>query len=475
MCQACRRVNRRERSPCTATRNAECGECLPGFYSKRRLDGRQDLECMPCGPTSSHEPLCSSRSGGVAAEKVWGAEIASPQPSAAATLSVSVCVALVVVVMLLSVTLTMARRWTSLRKCLKGCLLPFTSSSQEDKEITAVSTETKCILTQETQEARTSDTMLRESTLEEGSARQATEAEADGTSTTFPTMPAVLPCVPPPRLLRQSVCSDCCSSGFASLPSCPSPGLPTPPPPSLPLAASTVEPAPPILATEGHHCASEQASGPPGVGVRQWHSPVECTELDVHESFHLLDAEFQQQASSSSSSAWPRGAEAASPGGGGRDGDGDGEPSLDLYSSIQPNNAEAGGEARVCMETRRPSGPEASTVHNLLQRTCTIMQGVPLRALPVVLVRSLARRLDPVCPGVQGCQQVALCLGVPTETAAGLQGFEQVFHYLSSCTPLTVPDLLAALHRLQRLEALSLLCEHCCCATAETGGPHPAL
>ncbi|KAL2094684.1 hypothetical protein ACEWY4_009403 [Coilia grayii] len=429
MCQVCRRVNRRERSPCTATRNAVCGECLPGFYSKRRLDGLQDLECMPCGPPPFQNALCSSRSSGVDVEKVWSLE-ATPQPSTAVT--ASICVALVAMVTLLSVTLSMYRRYTSLRKCLKGLrCLPSPSSNQDDKESPPVSTETQCTLTQEAQSSGTWpwNMMPREASMEKGSAT----TEVDGG---FPLMPTVL-CVPAdclPCPLRQSFCSEC-SSGFASQP--PS-GLPTP----LPTSG---EPAAPAFSTRGHHCAMERGSGPPG---RQRHCPVECTELDVHESFHLLGAELQHASTGPGSEAGlPRGGE---------------EPSLDLYSSTPPDISR---EPRACSEVGRPSGTEEATyivyVYSVLYSVHSTLLGVPLRALPEPLVGRLAHRLDPVFPGVQSYQQVAQCLGVPAGTARGLQGFEHVFHYLSSCTLLTVPDLLTALHRLQRLDALSLLCEHC--------------
>uniref|UniRef100_A0AAY4BCI7 TNFR-Cys domain-containing protein n=1 Tax=Denticeps clupeoides TaxID=299321 RepID=A0AAY4BCI7_9TELE len=61
LCRVCRRVNRREVSACTPSRDALCGECLPGFYSKRRLDGGEDVECMTCGPSTFSELQCSRK------------------------------------------------------------------------------------------------------------------------------------------------------------------------------------------------------------------------------------------------------------------------------------------------------------------------------------------------------------------------------------------------------------------------------
>ncbi|CDQ58766.1 unnamed protein product [Oncorhynchus mykiss] len=61
-CQSCKRINRHQKSLCTSKSNAICGECLPGFYSKTRMDGLQELECMPCGPSSTTEQQCSRKS-----------------------------------------------------------------------------------------------------------------------------------------------------------------------------------------------------------------------------------------------------------------------------------------------------------------------------------------------------------------------------------------------------------------------------
>ncbi|KAA0717183.1 Tumor necrosis factor receptor superfamily member 27 X-linked ectodysplasin-A2 receptor [Triplophysa tibetana] len=59
-CQNCRRLNRYQIKRCTHTDNAVCGNCLPGFYSKMRLDGLEDLECLPCGPAPFRNVQCSS-------------------------------------------------------------------------------------------------------------------------------------------------------------------------------------------------------------------------------------------------------------------------------------------------------------------------------------------------------------------------------------------------------------------------------
>ncbi|XP_053871417.1 tumor necrosis factor receptor superfamily member 19 isoform X2 [Malaclemys terrapin pileata] len=59
-CLDCAVVNRFQKSNCSATSNAVCGDCLPGFYRKTKLGGFQDMECVPCGdPPPPYEPHCT--------------------------------------------------------------------------------------------------------------------------------------------------------------------------------------------------------------------------------------------------------------------------------------------------------------------------------------------------------------------------------------------------------------------------------
>ncbi|KAM9319385.1 tumor necrosis factor receptor superfamily member 19 [Gastrophryne carolinensis] len=60
ICLDCATVNRYQKTNCTSTTNAVCGECLPGFYRKTKLGVFQDMECVPCGdPPPSYEPYCN--------------------------------------------------------------------------------------------------------------------------------------------------------------------------------------------------------------------------------------------------------------------------------------------------------------------------------------------------------------------------------------------------------------------------------
>nr|XP_060612559.1 tumor necrosis factor receptor superfamily member 27 [Anolis sagrei ordinatus] len=47
-CASCSLINRLQRANCTATSNAACAECFPGFYSKIQIGGTRGVECVPC-------------------------------------------------------------------------------------------------------------------------------------------------------------------------------------------------------------------------------------------------------------------------------------------------------------------------------------------------------------------------------------------------------------------------------------------
>ncbi|KAM9440845.1 tumor necrosis factor receptor superfamily member 27 isoform 2-T2 [Clarias gariepinus] len=141
MCQNCLRLNRQEVSPCTRIHNAVCGDCLPGFYSKRRLDGLQDLECLPCG--SNRHTQCETERTTV---KAWSSE-APPLNVAAMT---TACVTAVAMAAVLLIIMVMTYRgFNALRKNFKGCLSP---RSHRDIVAASVSVATEYSMTQEAEE-----------------------------------------------------------------------------------------------------------------------------------------------------------------------------------------------------------------------------------------------------------------------------------------------------------------------------------
>lgn len=81
--------------------------------------------------------------------------------------------------------------------------------------------------------------------------------------------------------------------------------------------------------------------------------------------------------------------------------------------------------------------------------------------LPHSLVQSLAFLLDPSLNGVKNFSHVALELGVAPQLLGRISGFEQlVAHFAYAGHVVTIPLLAQALQRLQRFDALLLLCDH---------------
>ncbi|KAF5886473.1 tumor necrosis factor receptor superfamily member 27-like, partial [Clarias magur] len=141
MCQNCFHLNRQEVSPCTHIHNAVCGDCLSGFYSKRRLDGLQDLECLPCG--SSRHTQCETKSTTV---KAWSSEA---PPLSAATMTTACVTAVAMAAVLLIIMVMTYRGFNALWKNFKGCLSP---RSHRDIVAASVSVATEYSMTQEAEE-----------------------------------------------------------------------------------------------------------------------------------------------------------------------------------------------------------------------------------------------------------------------------------------------------------------------------------
>ncbi|NXI38065.1 TNR27 factor, partial [Galbula dea] len=113
-CLSCTLINRIQKSNCTATTNAVCGECLPGFYRKTRISGQLDWECIPCTKqTPSSEPQCRSRINLV---KV-AVPTVPPQDTALLALTSSALVIIVLVLLALSI-IYCKRFWKS--QCQRG-------------------------------------------------------------------------------------------------------------------------------------------------------------------------------------------------------------------------------------------------------------------------------------------------------------------------------------------------------------------
>ncbi|XP_068596781.1 tumor necrosis factor receptor superfamily member EDAR-like [Brachionichthys hirsutus] len=70
-CTQCNLLNRLENTRCSSTRDARCGQCIPGHYELRSVTGEVELPCVPCSSRGSMHKAClrltaqSSKGGGV--------------------------------------------------------------------------------------------------------------------------------------------------------------------------------------------------------------------------------------------------------------------------------------------------------------------------------------------------------------------------------------------------------------------------
>ncbi|KAJ8342556.1 hypothetical protein SKAU_G00324840 [Synaphobranchus kaupii] len=99
-CLDCGHINRFQKANCSATGNAACGACLPGFYRKTKLSGFQDMECVPCGnPPPPYEPHCGGRVNLVPIQ----ATVTSPRDMALAAVICSALAAVLLALIILCV------------------------------------------------------------------------------------------------------------------------------------------------------------------------------------------------------------------------------------------------------------------------------------------------------------------------------------------------------------------------------------
>ncbi|KAM4621903.1 uncharacterized protein ACJ7VT_006206 [Polymixia lowei] len=57
-CTQCNLLNRLQRAACSATSNALCGKCLPGYYELRSMTGEAELPCVPCYSMATVRKKC---------------------------------------------------------------------------------------------------------------------------------------------------------------------------------------------------------------------------------------------------------------------------------------------------------------------------------------------------------------------------------------------------------------------------------
>ncbi|XP_010132085.1 PREDICTED: tumor necrosis factor receptor superfamily member 27 [Buceros rhinoceros silvestris] len=396
-CLSCTLINRIQKSNCTATTNAVCGECLPGFYRKARISGQLDWECIPCTKqTPSSEPQCRSRPTLV---KV-AVPTVPPQDTALLALTSSALVIIVLVLLALSI-IYCKRFWKS--QCQRvflrtqnfsGQQAMFPSAAAPGRFLCEEQMSGPCCLG-----VKNLTPCYRQAEGPVEVVQFISEGEAVGLQ-----LPSLQPEMDLPTavaasqthrahlgrsllesqpLIRTSGRSDCLAGVL---------------PPSD-LRQGTAETLAPLSS-----CASEMQ--------HKWpHAPVECTELDLQK--------FSTQA--------------------------------EFVGGERPEDAASRAAQRIPVDDAQ----------SLVTQISSTAKGLPVAELPHSLVQSLGFLLDPSLNGVKNFSHVALELGVTPQLLGRISGFEQLIaHFTYSGETVTVPLLAQALQQLQRFDALLLLCDH---------------
>ncbi|XP_009959899.1 PREDICTED: tumor necrosis factor receptor superfamily member 27 [Leptosomus discolor] len=427
-CLSCTLINRIQKSNCTATTNAVCGECLPGFYRKARISGQLDWECIPCTKqTPSSEPQCRSRTNLV---KV-AVPTVPPQDTALLALTSSALVIIVLVLLALSI-IYCKRFWKS--QCQQVFLRTQNFSGQQAMFPTAAAPSRFLCEEQMTSPCCLGVTNLSPCYRQAEGPVEAVQFISDGEAVGLQL---------PSLQLEMDLPSAIAVSGASK----------------AQLSRSLLESQPLIWASGRSDCLagvlppSDPRQGQPGTVEalaplsscasemqHKWpHAPVECTELDLQK--FSTQAEFV-----------------------------DGERLEDTASrAAQRVPAESGaGQERARHSPSAFPNPTAESreqpvddAQSLMTQISSTAKGLPVAELPHSLVQSLASLLDTSLNGVKNFSHVALELGVAPQLLGRISGFEQLIaHFTYSGDAITIPLLAQALQRLQRFDALLLLCDH---------------
>ncbi|XP_018429130.1 PREDICTED: tumor necrosis factor receptor superfamily member 27-like [Nanorana parkeri] len=426
-CLPCVIINRVLKVNCTPTTNSVCGDCLPGFYSKTRIGGLQELECFPCtSHTPRTETQCHPSPG-------FGQPPSTEQPTPSRDPIILVAVIMVALALIL-VTLVSFSVICCGRFFKSQCQRAFQRS--------------QAIAGQPRRLARQLESMS--SPCEEqpipsfcfGSADTSGQVagpveEVHVISDVVSPSPclassALLPpsvelcALPPPLakpkynwsvsetqpLIRNSGCSDC-FSGCG---------------PATEYSQGAAEPS-----KQAHSCASER---------QHWsHAPVECTELDLQN--FSSDEGFSHTGS--------------------QDHEGDHQRS---HAVTKPHSCSCGTQDDPC--TKAAEEPRSSCCRNIPNQksedivSClnTAALDLPVSQMPDSLVALLALKLDSSTPGHKDFNDVGVALGVQPFLVDGMQGFQALHAHLSTSMSCTLLQLVQTLQRLQRKDAVTLICSH---------------
>ncbi|KAM3910477.1 tumor necrosis factor receptor superfamily member 27 [Leptodactylus fuscus] len=409
-CQNCAVINRSLKANCTLTSNSICGDCLPGFYSKTQIGGFRELECFPCTP---HTP----RTEGQCYPRLVQPTSTSPPPRDPVLLVAIVMVAMsLILVTLVTISVICCGRFLK---------------SQFQRAF-----------------RRSQDFAGQPGRVDEGRREPAHIAHEEQQippccfgSTGIPSQVQAVP-LEEVHVISKNVTTNSCtaSSALSSLP--PSVELcAIPPPPLKPHYSRSVSETQPLirnsgcsdcfsgcgppsepsqgavepLSTQTHSCASEK---------QHWsHAPVECTEMDLE----ILSEDASQ---------------------------------VHLRVNKSPHKQL---RMHTCTCTA-PAGPSTSTQTEMCDDLVSCLNsttlGLPISQIPDSLLMSLAHKLDAMTPGVKDFRDIGIALGVQPNLVDRMAGFRALHDHLSSNISCTLLHLVHTLQRLQRRDALTLICSH---------------
>nr|XP_020640065.1 tumor necrosis factor receptor superfamily member 27 isoform X1 [Pogona vitticeps]XP_020640066.1 tumor necrosis factor receptor superfamily member 27 isoform X1 [Pogona vitticeps]XP_020640067.1 tumor necrosis factor receptor superfamily member 27 isoform X1 [Pogona vitticeps]XP_020640068.1 tumor necrosis factor receptor superfamily member 27 isoform X1 [Pogona vitticeps] len=438
-CLWCALINRTQKSNCTATTDAACGECLPGFYSKTQIRGLQDLECVPCTKqTPSSELQCRSKMRLVKVES-------PPAPATDLPLGVLTSSALVILALvLLTVSVLYCQRfWKDhgQRVFVRSQNFPGQRVTFQPSALPSGFSCRETVLNLPCLHIQSLSPCHRPAQDYNEAVQYTPNAEVSGLPlpchrpdvefsnliTLGSTAPLAGNLTEAQPLIRDSGCSDCSAGGSS-------------------LAESRQDPAgDPGSPAPLSSCATERQ--------HRWpHTPVECTELDL-QTFST-QTEFVDTGRNGFAQRQLRGEEVVASAG----------PACSVFSTGQEKLPPASAQEPF-LSFRNPaveSGEQlGEDVQSLVAKIGDVVQDLSIASLPDSLVLSLALQLDPSLPGLKNFIHLGMELGVPSHQLSQMSSFTDLVAYLSdSGRPLPTAILARALQTCQRFDALLLLYDH---------------
>ncbi|XP_056395772.1 tumor necrosis factor receptor superfamily member 27 [Hyla sarda] len=404
-CLNCAVINRSLKANCSLTSNSICGDCLPGFYSKTQIGGFRERECFPC---TAHTPRTESQC------------YPKPGPPTSTTPPPQDPVLLVAVIMVALSLILVTLVTFSVICCGRFLKSQFQRAFRRSQDFAG-------------QPGRLDDRQ-RESTNNSHGEQQVPKCCFGSPEISGQAKAATLEEV---HVISKSITSNSCTVSTALCSLTPSVELcAIPSPPVKPHYSRSVSETQPLIRNSGcSDCFSGSApASDPNQGVleqlplqahscasekQHWsHAPVECTELDLEN--------FSEDASQAHLGTNKK------------------KPSLPTCSCPTP-----GG-----------SSTQDETWDELVSCLDSTTLGLPISQIPDSLLVLLAHKLDTMTHGVQDFKDIGIALGVQPHLVDRMAGFRALHKYLSPNTSCTLLHLVRTLQRLQRRDAVAIICSH---------------